>query len=963
MIMFRAPVLGEVDTSQLFNLSPNPYVILDRELKIVAMNEAYLAATMRARETITGRNIFDAFPSAEKSAHGALLRKSFEKVFSTGTVDELPLIPYPIALPDGEMDERFWSATHTPVLDEQGEVAFILQHTVDVTELHRLRSRVRGQGLEVQTGLLRRAGAVRDANLALGQEREYLRSLFEQAPSFMAVLRGPDHVIEIVNDAYRQLVGHRDLIGKEVREALPEIEGQGFFELLDSVFQTGEPYTARAAKAVLRPRQDAPPEERYIDFIFQPIADQAGQTIGIFVQGHDVTEQKRAEQAATESEARFRSMAQSMPNHVWTAQKDGRLDWFNDQVYDYSGASPGELDGDKWANIVFEEDREPAAAAWGAALQSGERYQMEFRLRRRDGMYRWHIARAVPVKNDDGVVIRWVGTNTDIEDQKLTAKALEHLNATLEERVEERTKELLQTQEVLRQSQKMEAIGNLAGGIAHDFNNLLQVVSGNLQLIGKDISGNENAVQRINNAMSAVSRGAKLSSQLLSFGRRQPLEPKVVNLGRFITEADTLIRRSIGEAIEIETVMEPDLWNTLVDPVNVENALLNLAINARDAMDGHGSLRMEARNIVLEERDVRSVADINPGEHVMLAVTDSGCGMPPDVIAKVFEPFFTTKPEGKGTGLGLSMVYGFVKQSGGHIKIDSVEGQGTTVRIYLPRSREAEEKAAETGDEVLAGGNETVLVVEDDAAVRETVVSLLGELGYTVLQAESADRALELVKAGAAVDLLFTDVVMPGKLRSSDLADQVRQLLPTIGILFTSGYAQDTIVHDGRLDAGINLLSKPYTREALAAKIRQVLSNSAQHAAAAPLAADAGPGQALEGMTILLCEDDALIRITTADALSDMGMTVVEAGAGLEALEATATCEPQLLIVDVGLPDMSGVDLAVRIRERYQNVPVIFATGHSDVPESKGLHRSAVLPKPYDDDGLKRTIIAVLSDQ
>ncbi len=358
------------------------------------------------------------------------------------------------------------------------------------------------------------------------------------------------------------------------------------------------PYAAFSARVSLARKGRDVVENRFLDFIYQPIRDRRGETIGIFVQGHDVTEKKLAEDAARESEARFRSLAQSLPNHVWTALPDGRLDWFNNQIYHYSGDLPGDLDGDNWARMVYPDDLPRVSEVWQRSLKDGNLYETEFRLRRHDGAWRWFIARAVPLKDDEGRVTRWVGTNTDIEDQKRTEAQLEYLNETLEDRVEERTAELLRTQEVLRQSQKMEAIGNLAGGIAHDFNNLLQVISGNLQLLSRDVLGVERAERSIANALSGVSRGAKLASQLLSFGRRQPLQPKVVNLGRMLRDTDNLIRRSLGEAIDIDTVIAPELWNTLVDPTNVENALLNLAINARDAMDGRGRLTMRSTTCI-----------------------------------------------------------------------------------------------------------------------------------------------------------------------------------------------------------------------------------------------------------------------------------------------------------------------------------------------------------------------------
>ena len=410
-------------------------------------------------------------------------------------------------------------------------------------------------------------------------------------------------------------------------------------------------------------------------------------------------------------------------------------------------------------------------------------------------------------------------------------------SAELEARIQQRTAELSEANERLRaegeerlrveamlaQAQKMEAVGNLTGGVAHDFNNLLQVVSGNLELIGREAALTEKGRGRLANAMSGVAGGSQLASQLLAFGRRQALAPKPIHVGRLIRGMDDLLRRSIGEAIEVETVIAGGLWNTFADPANVETSILNLAINARDAMDGAGRLTIEAGNAFLDDAYAAGHSDVAAGQYVVISVTDTGAGIPAEVAAKVFEPFFSTKPVGKGTGLGLSMVYGFVKQSGGHVKIYSEVGSGTTVKIYLPRSTKAEDATLPDDTRPVVGGTETILVVEDDDAVRDTVVGLLAELGYQVLKAPDAQSALSIVESGASIDLLFTDVVMPGSLKSADLARKAKQRLPGLAVLFTSGYTENAIVHGGRLDPGVELLSKPYTRDMLARKLRQLL--------------------------------------------------------------------------------------------------------------------------------------------
>ncbi|MGE0658901.1 MAG: PAS domain-containing protein [Reyranellaceae bacterium] len=956
--LFRESVLSGIDASILFNASPNPYVILDRDLSLVGMNEAYLRVTGRTRAALLGRNMFDAFPSDPGSPSGRLLRASFARVFETGQVDVLSLIPYPIAGADGSLQERYWSATHTPILDETGAVAFILQHTVDVTELHLLRSGRRADAMQLETGVLSRADAVQAANLRLDEERIWLRALFEQAPSFMAVLRGPDHVFDIANAAYLDLIGGREVIGRKVQDALPELVEQGFHDRLNRVFASGEPYVGQAVPVRLE-RRAGVLAQRFVDVVYQPVKAPDGSVIGIFVQGHDVTDQKLAEQAARDSEQRFRTLAESMPNHAWTALPDGNLDWFNERVYEYSGAAPGSLDGSNWAQIVHPDDVPEAAAVWAEALASGRSYQTEFRIRRRDGLFRWHIARAAPVRDADGNILRWIGTNTDIEDQKLAEAGMAELNATLEYRVAERTEELLRTQEALRQSQKMESIGNLAGGIAHDFNNLLQVIGGNLQLIAADVAGNPSVERRVRNALQGVSRGANLASQLLAFGRRQPLEPKVVNIGRLVRGMDEILRRSLGEEIELETIVAGGLWNTLIDPGNVENAILNLAINARDAMQGAGKLTIEAGNASLDAAYARHNVDAAPGQYVMLAVTDTGCGMTPDVVAQVFEPFFTTKPAGKGTGLGLSMVYGFVRQSGGHVKVYSEPGKGTTFRLYLPRSTQDEDLLVSAEPGPLRGGSETILVVEDDDAVRETAVALLEGLGYRVLKARDAAAALSIIESGAAVDLLFTDVVMPGPLGSTELARKAVLRMPALKVLFTSGYTENSIVHGGRLDPGVNLLGKPYSREALALRVRQILGGDGHpmpQAESGPADSNA-PAEPLEASPlVLLCEDDVLIRMSTADMLQELGVRVLEAGTASQALELLATNRVAVLLTDIGLPDLSGIALAEQALQRWPALKVIFASGRDETPKSGPAAKSLLLAKPYDNVALAQVL-------
>ncbi|WP_073212950.1 response regulator [Massilia sp. CF038] len=380
--------------------------------------------------------------------------------------------------------------------------------------------------------------------------------------------------------------------------------------------------------------------------------------------------------------------------------------------------------------------------------------------------------------------------------------------------------ELAASQSALHQAQKMEAIGQLTGGVAHDFNNVLQIIGGNLQLI-KLLGGvSDNARARIDIALNGVERGAKLSAHLLAFARRQPLQAVVLNPGRVLLDMDEMMRRVLGPRAVIQTDIAPALWSTTVDPSQLNNVILNLAINARDAMPEGGTLTIRAANV---PQGSPLLSNLASGDYVMVEIADTGCGMPAAVLERAFEPFFTTKPTGQGTGLGLSMAYGFVKQSGGEIMLNSEPGKGTSVKIFLQRSAAEPASLDDNTPAPLFGGLETILVVEDEEDVRSSTVALLSALGYQVYEAEDASRAVDLIETGAKIDLVFSDVVMPGAVSSLDLSKVVRNKLPTAQILFTSGYAEGVLAHDGQLDAGVSLLQKPYNADVLSARIRHLL--------------------------------------------------------------------------------------------------------------------------------------------
>ncbi len=393
----------------------------------------------------------------------------------------------------------------------------------------------------------------------------------------------------------------------------------------------------------------------------------------------------------------------------------------------------------------------------------------------------------------------------------------------------QRFREIEATESQVRQAQKMEAIGQLTGGVAHDFNNILTVITGTIEILADAVKDRPHLAQITNLIRAAAARGADLTQHLLAFARRQPLQPRSTDINALVIDSAGLLRPTLGGQIEIESMLSPDSAPALIDPSQLSTAILNLALNARDAMPHGGKLTLETRNVVLDEDYAAMNNDVKPGNYVMIAVSDTGTGIPASLLEKVFEPFFTTKDVGKGSGLGLSMVYGFVKQSNGHIKIYSEEGHGTTVKLYLPQAAAvasiADVLAAEPGISGFERGDKSILIVEDDALVREYVVTQIGSLGYNTLAASNAAGALAIINGPDRIDLLFTDVIIPGGLNGRQLATEALTRRPGLKILYTSGYTENAIVHHGRLDAGVLLLPKPYLSSDLARMIQTALTS------------------------------------------------------------------------------------------------------------------------------------------
>jgi signal transduction histidine kinase/CheY-like chemotaxis protein len=416
----------------------------------------------------------------------------------------------------------------------------------------------------------------------------------------------------------------------------------------------------------------------------------------------------------------------------------------------------------------------------------------------------------------------------DITARKSAEAALAKLNATLEEEVEKRSRDLLSAEEALRQAQKMEAVGQLTGGLAHDFNNLLAGISGNLELLLKRVSqGRVNEIERYAiAAQGAVRRATALTHRLLAFSRRQTLDPKLTDINRLVSGMGDLVRRTMGPGIEIEVVTAAGLWTTLVDANQLENALLNLCINARDAMPDGGKLTIETANRWLDERAARE-RDLPPGQYISLCVSDNGTGMTQETASRAFEPFFTTKPTGQGTGLGLSMIYGFVRQTGGTVRIYSEDGQGTMVCLYLPRQHgdpvAADDMMPAEIERSSSNAEHTVLVVDDEPTVRMMIVEVLEELGFAAIEAADGPAGLKILQSDTRIDLLITDVGLPGGINGRQMADAARVSRPDLTVLFITGYAENAVVGHGHLEPGMHVMTKPFPLDFLGARVQQLI--------------------------------------------------------------------------------------------------------------------------------------------
>lgn len=667
-------------------------------------------------------------------------------------------------------------------------------------------------------------------------------SLVLNSPESMILAWGPDlHLF--FNDTYFPLLGPR--LAWAMGERFDRVWADGWEQAEPIIIDALAGRPERFIDLPWKLDTDRGQRDTWWSFSYSRVLDASGTVAGLFIFTNETTARVLGDAALRESEALARANVERVQLALAAGAIIGTWVWdlvtdrftvdeafaFNfglDPALGRSGISLAQV-----VETVHPDDQAGLARAIDEAIARGGRYAHQYRVRRADGRYYWLEANGLVEHGPDGTPMRFPGVLIDVQERRAVAEQrdralieLRDLNERLELRVEERTAALRAAETQLRQSQKMEAVGQLTGGLAHDFNNLLAGISGALEMIGTRLAQGRIAdVEKyMAVAQGASRRAAALTHRLLAFSRRQTLDPKPTDVNHLVEGMEDLIRRTVGPSIHVAVIGAPSLWPALVDPPQLENALLNLCLNARDAMPDGGHITVETTNHWLDDQDARE-RDLEPGPYLSLCVTDTGCGMPPTVVAKAFDPFFTTKPVGQGTGLGLSMIYGFAIQSGGQARISSEVGIGTTVHLYLPRHLGSVET-----DVPVPGGSlprseqgETVLVVDDEPSVRMLVTDMLDDLGYVAIEAADSVAGLKVLESNTRIDLLVTDVGLPGGMNGRQMADAARVRRPGLKVLFVTGYAENAVLGNGQLGHGMAVLTKPFSVEAMAERVRSMI--------------------------------------------------------------------------------------------------------------------------------------------
>jgi signal transduction histidine kinase/CheY-like chemotaxis protein len=682
--------------------------------------------------------------------------------------------------------------------------------------------------------------------------RMMARTIFD-SPFPICLWSGPHYAL-VYNDAYSRILAakHPAALGQPGSSVWAEIwdELQPQF---DAVRERGEKVFFEDAPFIMARLEGGGSQTAYFNYSLSALCDEDGSVAAVLNITPETTDRVLVERRLAEEQAalaKSEELARLNVERVQLALAAGAIigTWLWDPIADRftvddAFASNFGLDPalreegitlEQVIAAVHPDDQAGLAAAINEATVRGGQYAHQYRTRRADGRYYWLEANGRVDKAPDGTAISFPGVLIDIEQRRAdeaerirVTEELRRLNETLEQRIAAATADLMQTEEALRQSQKMEAVGQLTGGLAHDFNNLLAGISGSLELMQTRMQqGRFTDVERyMAAAQGAAKRAAALTHRLLAFSRRQTLDPKPTNVNRLVSDMQELVQRTVGPGIAVEVVGASGLWPVLVDPSQLENSLLNLCINARDAMPDGGRITVETANKWMDERAAK-MHDMPEGQYLSLCVTDTGTGISPDLIARVFEPFYTTKPIGEGTGLGLSMIYGFAKQSGGQVRIYSEVGKGTTVCIYLPRHYgPIEEERPSTGSQPLPRSEqgETVLVVDDEPTVRMLITDILEELGFTAIEAGDSVAGLKVLQSDVRIDLLVTDVGLPGGMNGRQMADAARVSRPDLKVLFITGYAENAAVGNGQLAPGMAVLTKPFPMETMAARILSMI--------------------------------------------------------------------------------------------------------------------------------------------